>query len=384
MNNRERTRAILHYENYDRLPLVHFGFWDETLEKWAAEGHVTDQEAGEWDDGNPVDAAITARLGFDFNWADTFHPITRLLPPIEEQILEELPDGSRKLLNKDGAVFIEKDDATGIPTELDHILKGRQEWEGFFLPRLQFSEERIASATVNTPEGELPFSDGGLDYLRRGEWENPYGLFCGSLYGIIRNWLGLVASAYLQVDDPDLFDEMIEVVGHLCYQCTEKALETGASFDFAHFWEDICFRSGPLIHPRVFRQKVGPHYRRITDLVRAHGIDIVSLDCDGQIDTLVPIWLENGVNTMFPIEVGVWDASIRPWREQYGRQLRGVGGVDKRVFARDRAAVDAEVERQKPLVELGGYIPCPDHRLAPDARWENVQYYCDRMRRTFG
>jgi hypothetical protein len=384
MNNRERTLAILNYENYDRLPLVHFGFWEDTLHKWAAEGHLTIEEAENWKDGNPVDAAITQKLGFDFNWANCFSPLTRLLPEIEEKVLEELPDGLRKVLNEDGAIVIKKEGITSIPTEVDHLLKGRKGWEEFFLPRLQFSEERITGTTVNTGEEELSFSEGGLEYLQRGEWGKPYGLFCDSLYGVIRNWLGLVGSAYLQMDDPELFDEIIGTVGELCYRCTERALEIGARFDFGHFWEDICFRSGPLINPRVFREKVGPHYRRITDLLEQHGINIVSLDCDGKIDALVPIWLENGVNTMFPIEVGVWNASIKPWREEYGEELRGVGGMDKRVFAYDYAAIDAEVERLKPLVELGGYIPCPDHRIPPDAKWENVQYYCDKMRQTFG
>jgi hypothetical protein len=58
--------------------------------------------------------------------------------------------------------------------------------------------------------------------------------------------------------------------------------------------------------------------------------------------------------------------------------------MDKKVFAYDFAAIDAEVERLKALVDLGGYIPCPDHRIAPDAKWENVQYYCEQMRKTFG
>ncbi len=58
--------------------------------------------------------------------------------------------------------------------------------------------------------------------------------------------------------------------------------------------------------------------------------------------------------------------------------------MDKRVFSHDRAAVEAEVERLKPLVELGGYIPCPDHRIAPDAEWDNVIYYCQRLREVFG
>jgi uroporphyrinogen decarboxylase len=74
---------------------------------------------------------------------------------------------------------------------------------------------------------------------------------------------------------------------------------------------------------------------------------------------------------------------MAPWREKYGRTLRGVGGMNKNVFSRDRKAVDAEVERLKPLVALGGYIPCPDHRIAPDAKWDMVSYYCDRMRHEF-
>jgi uroporphyrinogen decarboxylase len=173
-------------------------------------------------------------------------------------------------------------------------------------------------------------------------------------------------------------------VGELSYQVTAAVLAQGVTFDFGHFWEDICFKSGPLINPRVFAAKVGPHYQRITALLSQHGIDIVSLDCDGKIDALLPIWLENGVNTMFPIEVGTWGASIAPWRAQYGPALRGVGGMDKRVFAQDYTAIDAEVERLRPLVDLGGYLPCPDHRISADARWANVQYYCERMREVFG
>jgi uroporphyrinogen decarboxylase len=49
------------------------------------------------------------------------------------------------------------------------------------------------------------------------------------------------------------------------------------------------------------------------------------------------------------------------------------------VLALDHAAVDQEIERLKRLVDLGGYIPCPDHRIADDAEWDNVLYYCERM-----
>jgi uroporphyrinogen decarboxylase len=383
MTNRERIMAILNYEPYDRLPILHFGFWRETLEKWAQEGHLTAEQAATWADGNPVDTQISQKLGFDCNYASTFNPATHLYPPFEEQVLEELPDGSQKVLNADGVVVLRKPGATGIPSEIDHYLKGRKEWEELYLPRLQFAPERVLNALVRVGDHMVPFGQGGLEFLRQGERDYHYGLHCGSLYGNVRNMLGLVGSAYLLVDDEPLFDEIINTVAELCFQCVRFTLEAGARFDFGHFWEDIAFRQGPVINPAVFAAKVGPHYKRITDLLHDYGIEIVSVDCDGKIDELIPTWVANGVNTMFPIEVGTWGASIKPWRERYGKVLRGVGGMDKRVFARDTAAVDAEIERLKPLVALGGYIPCPDHRLPPDAKWENVQYYCQRMRETF-
>lgn len=382
MNNRECVKSILHYESADRLPIVHFGFWNETLQKWYAEGHLTEEESKTFYEGTP---SISEKLGFDFNWFSTFFYHASIDPGFEREVLETLPDGSMKVMNRCGVVELEKPGTSSIPMEIDHTLKDRASWEEHYLPRLQFSEERIQKAPVmNLSDGTCkPFGDGGLEMLKDESRSQHYGLYCGSMMGDMRNWLGMVNLSYLQVDDEDLFAEIVNTVADLDYRHTEAILKTGAKFDFAHFWEDICFKNGPLVSPSVFAEHAGPHYKRITDLLLKYGVDIVSVDCDGCIDSLVPIWLENGVNTMFPIEVGTWNASIAPWREKYGKDLRGVGGMNKTVFSKDRKAVDAEIERLKSLVELGGYIPCPDHRIAPDAEWDNVRYYCDRMRETF-
>lgn len=384
MNDRERCLAVLNYQPYDRLPIVHFGFWTETLAKWAAEGHVTGEEAEAWRDGNPTDADVSAKLGFDFNYYSCFHPQTRLSPGFEEKVVRTLPDGTQHVQDGNGAIVLRVPGTQGIPPEIDHLFKGRREWEELFKPRFQFSMNRITKAEVRVNDRMVPFSEGGLDFLKQDTRSYLYGLHCGSLYGQIRDFMGMENSCYLYADDEALFDEIIDTVGELCFQCVKATLETGAKFDFAHFWEDICFKNGPLISPAVFAAKVGSHYRRITQLVNSYGLRIVSLDCDGWIDALIPTWIQNGVNTMFPIEVGTWNASIKPWRKQYGREIRGVGGMNKVVFSRDRKAVDAEIKRLAGLVKLGGFIPCPDHRLPPDAKWDNVRYYCDRMRATFG
>ena len=69
-------------------------------------------------------------------------------------------------------------------------------------------------------------------------------------------------------------------------------------------------------------------------------------------------------------------------REKYGKELRGIGGMNKNVFAMDKKAVEEEVERLKALVSLGGYIPCPDHRIPPTADFSLVAYYCELMAKT--
>lgn len=383
MTNCEKVIAIMNYKNYDRLPVVHFGYWPETLLKWANQGHIDLSDAENWKDGTPICKNISEKLGFDFAWFNCFMGFGLLSPTFEPKVLKEHPDGSKEFFDSNGVVVMQKNEAGSIPSEISHSLKDRKSWEKLYKPKLKFNKNRVEKALVNTGDKFLPFNQGGLDFLKNENRENPVGLMVGSLIGKIRDWLGVVGLSYMQVDDKKLLDEMIETVSDLCYLRTEYALKAGAKFDFAHFWEDICFKNGPLVSPKFFDEKVGPHYKRLSELLYKYGIEIISVDCDGMIDLLIPTWFNNGVNTMFPIEVGTWDASIKPWRKRYGQQLRGVGGMRKYIFALDRKTIDDEIERLKPLVEMGGYIPCPDHRIAPDAKWDNVRYYCDRMHEVF-
>jgi len=373
MTNRERQRAVLLGEPYDRLPIVHFGWWTETLQKWVQEGHLTQDEISGLYDGSEKDVALGKKQGFDYNYFTVYmgSAMSALNPLFSSEVLKEFPDGSRHERNVEGAIVLQKPGADGIPSEVGYTLVDRASWEEHYLPRLKWSPKRVNQerlATIIASEKDRT---------------DPLGLFCGSLFGQIRNWMGVEGISYLPYDDEELFDEIIQTTADIELCTCEEILKSGAKFDFAHFWEDIAFKNGPLVSPGVFYEKVGPQYARFVKLCNQYGIDIISVDCDGAPDTLIPTWLDNGVNTMFPIEVGVWGGSFAPWREKYGDKIRGVGGMDKNVFAQDYAAIDKEIERLKPIIEMGGYIPCPDHRIPPDAIWENVQYYCDKMRKTF-
>jgi hypothetical protein len=363
MTPRERTLACLREEPIDRVPLVHFGYWRETLVKWAREGHITREEADAYQDGNDIDAALCRRLGFDHCWTPAAGADAYLRPRFELRTIRTLADGSRHVLNGEGVIELEVPGATSIRAEIEHLLVDRASWEEHYKWRLQWDPQRVAALDTWTAPGQ----------------SRPLGLWCGSLIGNIRNILGVEGLAYMGEDDPELLDEIVDTCGALCLRGVEEALARVDAFDFAHFWEDICYNHGPLINPRFFKEKISPWYQRITTVLAAHGFDLVSVDCDGLIDTLVPLWLEAGVNIMFPIEAGTWNASFAPWRAQYGRRLKGIGGVRKHVFARDRAAVEAEIERLRPLIGLGGYVPCPDHRLPPESQWDLVRRFTERL-----
>lgn len=369
MTLRENALAILRYQPYDKVPVISFGYWGETLDKWAQEGHVSKEDAISYQkggDNSPGDLNIMKQLGFDYNWSSNIGFHAGLFPAFEKEILEVKPDGSQIVRDESGLIVLEKPGVVSIPAEIGTSLIDRNAWETLYLPRMQFSLDRINLEQVKA----LP---------KPADREVPVSIFCGSMIGTMRNYLGVEHLSYLYADDEELYREIAQTFSDISYNAIKVMLETGTEFDSAHYWEDICFKNGPLVSPWVFDEIIGPHYKRNSDLLNSYGIDIISLDCDGMIDKLIPTWLENGVNTMFPIEVGTWNASIEPWREQYGKQIRGVGGMNKTVFGHDYKAIDQEIERLKRLIDLGGFIPCPDHRIAPDAKFENVQYYCEKM-----
>jgi uroporphyrinogen decarboxylase len=126
-----------------------------------------------------------------------------------------------------------------------------------------------------------------------------------------------------------------------------------------------------------------PHYRRIADSLRRHGCDIAYTDCDGNILDLIPIWLEGGLNGIFPIEVRAGTDPVLV-RERWGREIVMLGGFDKMAFLEGRAGLRREMQRIAPYVREGGWIPHVDHRVPADVSLADYRYYLELKRDTFG
>jgi uroporphyrinogen decarboxylase len=98
------------------------------------------------------------------------------------------------------------------------------------------------------------------------------------------------------------------------------------------------------------------------------------LDSDGNVEELIPCWLEVGINFIYPMEVAA-GMDVVALRRKFGKQLLIGGGMDKRVLASNKPAIKRMVEEKTPLMKEGGYVPGCDHAMPPDIPWENYLYY---------
>jgi uroporphyrinogen decarboxylase len=62
-------------------------------------------------------------------------------------------------------------------------------------------------------------------------------------------------------------------------------------------------------------------------------------------------------------------------RQEYGRDLKLIGGIDLDALRQGKAAIRKAVETVAPLVAQGGFIPLADGRVRADVPYQNYVYY---------
>jgi len=245
-------------------------------------------------------------------------------------------------------------------------METREDWEKVIKPRLNpdspvryplYWEEKVRI----WKDRDYPLSIGG-----------------GSIYGWIRNWMGLSHVCTTFYDDPDWIHEMMEYVADFLVATLTRAFEQ-VDFDYVTMWEDMAYKAGPHISPRMWREFMLAPYQRVTSLFHDHGVHLIFVDSDGDSGPLIPLWLEGGVTGFYPIERAAGMDAVA-LRKEYGRQLRLIGGIDKRAMKAGPTEIDRELAHVAPLVADGGYIPWCDHLVPPDVPYEHYAYYLRRMK----
>jgi uroporphyrinogen decarboxylase len=183
---------------------------------------------------------------------------------------------------------------------------------------------------------------------------------------------------YSFYDQPDLVKDIMNDLADFWVILFDEVL-TQTDVDCGFWTEDMAYKAGPFISPKMFREFMLPCYKKLTGLLRDHGVKIIIVDSDGNNWKLIPEFIEAGVTGLTPMEVA---AGMDVWeiRQSFPR-LQILGGVDKRAIAAGKQAIDQELEpKVEETLRTGGYIPHCDHGVPPDVSWQDFLYYRKRLR----
>ncbi|MBI5832056.1 MAG: hypothetical protein HZB16_07070 [Armatimonadetes bacterium] len=358
MTDRERFNRQLHYQSVDRCFNMEFGYWDENFHEWPlfADNNITNN----WE----------ADIFFNFDRVGGVGGNTWLSPSFEHKVIGV--EGNRRILqNGDGLLAeVPLDGHDTIPHYIKATVVTPEDWK-------RCKEERFRR---DDPARKVDVER--LKQHHTPDRDYPLGVGCGSMIGKIRDMLTFEGLAYAIYDYPAMIEDMVETCCVMVEDFLDQVLGH-IDFDFATGWEDICFKSGPIVGVDFFNKVVVPRYKRISAKLHAHGIDLWYTDCDGDVRPILPGLLEGGINCLFPFEV---NGCAHPGEllNQYDGQLRIMGGVDKIQMGYGQEAIKAYMETLVPLVERGGYIPFCDHRCPPNVKPEDYLYYLDLKERMFG
>ncbi len=353
-------------DTYARVPGAplfrrEFGFY--CLERWTEQGMPQDVPQAELFHYDPPGSHSLGGLG----WCEA-----AFAPAFEEKILEDRGEHEVVQDFAGRAVLCFKGRRSGfMPEYIDHPVKDRRTWEENVKWRLnpgtdeRYSklEQKIQAARAAAAEGRMVVQNlvGGYMYLR--------------------SLIGPGDLLYKFYDDPELIHDCMRAWFELADAVIARH-QRHVTLDELFLAEDICFNNGPLISPDMMREFLWPYYRELIANVRRRQIDgarhlYIQIDTDGNARPVIPVYRELGMDAMSPFEVASGCDVVAIGRQYPDLAL--FGGIDKRILAQSKQAIDREVERiLPPMRERGGYIPTCDHGVPEEVPYENYLHYRKR------
>lgn len=352
MNDRERFLATMRYEPLDRRPLHLVGAWSDTLARWRREGLPADVRN------------VPAYLGVESMRMANATGTAGIFPPFEQRLIREEGEFEVRIDGFGRTVRMFRNH-TSMPEWLDFPVKNAAD-----LRRVM--DEHF---DVDDPDGRYPSA--WAERIDNIPDDTVVVLDGGCYYWTLRSLAGVAGAGYLLYDAPQLVEELFERY-FTVVMAGLRRVPPRVRIDAIGFGEDIAGKNGPLMSPAMFRQMILPRYRQTMALAREKGIDLTWYDSDGDLRLLIPDYLEAGVNGLAPCEVAAGMDPVE-LRARFGKELRLVGGFDKRLVAAGQEAIYAECERLRPLIAEGGFIPAIDHSVSADISFDNYRYYLDAI-----
>ena len=353
MTMRSSLREILHFERPAEVCQFEWGYWSETLTRWRAEGMPTGQP---WE---AVGITDYQRVPVE----------TRFYPTFDFQVLCETAE-TRTVRDQIGVIKEESKVSTAFPRFLKHPVESLRDFDEL--------KERL------NPDSPGRFPPDWKEQARALAGRDSVLVMGGteiSFFGWHRDLMGVTNLLLAYYDQPDLVHAISRHHIDFLKKLYARILKD-VKFDFVFVWEDMSYKNGPLISPALVREFMLPYYRELVGFFRSFGDYRFLLDSDGDVNALIPLFMEAGIDGMLPFEVAA-GMDIRQVAAAYP-DLIIAGGLDKREIAKGRAAIDRELEAKLPaLFKRGGYLPNLDHHVPPEISYADFRYYVERVRELY-
>jgi uroporphyrinogen decarboxylase len=363
MNDLERFLACMEYRPADRRPNHELGVWAQTKARWQEENPkaIADFTWGWFDGERALGMDRREFIGMNYGF----------IPDYGHQVLEETPE------------YVVARNGKGIVTRAlkEGSIGGSRmcmdEYIGFPVQKPEDFADVKKRLIAAIPQRYPQDLDQRVPEWKRRDHPLILGHNCAAngFYWRAREFMGTENLSYAWYDYPELMHEMMEFYADFIIETSRPVLEK-VQVEYFCLNEDLSMKTGPLLSPDTFRKFIFPHLKRMVEFFKKHGTRYFAVDTDGNPTVLIPLFMEAGVDVIWPIERAS-EVSPQAWRKKFGKSLRLWGGVDKRVIAEGPAAIRRHLREFIPLIEEGGFIPTVDHTVPPDISWDNFRYYMD-------
>ncbi len=387
MNDRERFMRILRFESVDYVPNMEWGPMEPSVvREWRKQGLPEGVGLGEF----------FGLVGGGGLGAHIYEP----MPGVPDQGVIHEDDTKQVIRDCWGRVTEWYKGGGGVAENARHDLepglRSRQQWEllrdhfradePLRLPG-QWDPSHPPLYVLHAMSGPAPYQKHcGVSWQERVErWRDRdhwLQLEAPSMMGQIKEVMGFENYCFMLYDDREMIEEIMEARTALAERLIDRILDE-VDFDILHFWEDIAFNGGPMVSPEIFEELALPRYRRLIALFRSKGAEVVSIDSDGDMRSLIPGLLRAGVNHLWPVEYNA-GMDVAELRREYGHAFTMRGGIDKYALLKGRDAIDRELDRIAPVVQDGGYVPMLDHQIPSGIPFEDFCYYMEKKRQLLG
>ena len=348
MTSRERVQIALHNGIPDRVPYQDV-FWATTIERWRTEG----LPAGV----NPYDhfGCEMARLSADYTLQ---MPVETIEQTGHHHVYRDANGATRKDLNT----------ADGwTPGWIDFAIRNRDDWfrlkkRGQFHPSRIPANIRQAFDAARAKDRFVSFS---VHACFHPTWHK----------------IGLDTMLVWMIEDPDLVTDMFATHTQLIIDMYEALRAQGIAFDGAWLSDDLGYRNAPLISPAMYKSLVLPHHQKLCRRFAQDGLKTI-LHSDGNVEPLIPLFLDAGFAALHPLEAKVDALDVRKLKPAWGDRLVLFGNIDVRKLAGTREEVEEEIRTKVGQGKIGGgYLFHSDHSVPNDVSLDNYRFALDMLKK---